>query len=152
MHKHDIKKKLTHLMEKYPDKIIDFAENLMEEYGDDIMDYIDEQIDGCHIKKEKMYDEAVELLKNPDGHYGAKWSEEDIERKSGIDFNHKKYTILDYVYTVNMMYSDYGDIIKDPDLIFKMAKNYLEDDDYMGDPSERAYHNAKKRIKYFEDK
>jgi hypothetical protein len=32
-----------------------------------------------------------------------------------------------------------------------MSKNYLEDADYMGDPSERAYKNAKKRIKYFKE-
>jgi hypothetical protein len=48
----------------------------------------------------------------------------------------------------NMHYSDYGDFLS-ADMLIKMAKRDLEDKDYPGDPTERAYKDAKKRIKYF---
>ena len=51
-----------------------------------------------------------------------------------------------------MLYSDYGLKIKDPELLLDMAVLYLEDEDYPGEASERAYKNAKKRVKYFDDK
>nr|DAQ66518.1 MAG TPA: hypothetical protein [Caudoviricetes sp.] len=58
---------------------------------------------------------------------------------------------MDYAYTLNMKYSDIGDLIS-TDMLMKIAKRYLEDKDYYGDPSERAYFDAKERIKYFEEK
>ena len=81
---------------------------------------------------------------------GAKWSVEDIKNVSGIDFNSKDYTLLDFAYTVNMIFSDNCNVdsLKTNDYI-RMAKNYLEDTDYMGNASERAYHDAIKRIRYF---
>jgi hypothetical protein len=69
--------------------------------------------------------------------------------KSGIDFNtFKAYTLWDLAYMVNMHYSDYGDFLA-TDMLFKMAKRDLEDKDYPGEASERAYKDAKKRIRYF---
>jgi len=53
---------------------------------------------------------------------------------------------------MNMLWSDYCNVFTDTGYYIKMAQNYLEDADYMGDASERAYKNAKKRIKYFTEK
>ena len=144
-----IEHKMKKLIDKHPEKICEFAKCIYNEYGEEIIDFIDEQLEGCHIRKQSLYDEAVALLINPDGSKGGKWDADDIENESGIDFTAKKYTALDYAYCVNMLYSDYGEVIKNTDTIMKMAKIYLEDPDYMGDPSERAYKNAKKRIHYF---
>ena len=72
----------------------------------------------------------------------------DISCVYGIDFNTKDYSCYDFAYVANMLYSDYCNIFTDATYYIKMAKNYLEDPDYMGDPSERAYHDAIKRIKY----
>lgn len=91
-------------------------------------------------------------VSNVDGTKGAKWTVADIVNKSGIDFEKKGYTERDYAYVVNMLYSDYGSKIKDPELLLDMAVMYLEDDDYPGYACERAYKNAKKRIHYFEEK
>ena len=51
---------------------------------------------------------------------------------------------------MNMLWSDNCNVFTDTNYYLKMTRNYLEDADYMGDASERAYHNAIKRIRYFE--
>lgn len=83
---------------------------------------------------------------------GAKWSVEDIKSVSGIDFDTKDYYEMDFAYVMNMLWSDYCNVFTETNYYIKMAQNYLEDPDYMGDASERAYKNAKKRIKYFTEK
>jgi hypothetical protein len=105
---------------------------------------------GCHLMSEDMYNKAVACFENPDGTKGAHWEVDTIKQKSGIDFDNKDYTLLDYAYSVNMSYSDRGDLLSQ-DNVFKDGKRYLEDKDYYGEPSERAYKDAKKRIKYFYD-
>lgn len=105
---------------------------------------------GCHIVDMTTYNEAVSLFDWVDEKgSGAKWSIEDVKRVSGIDFNEKEYTALDFAYTINMLYSDNCNVFTEPSYYVKMAKNYLEDADYMGNSSERAYHDAIKRINYF---
>ena len=104
---------------------------------------------GCHIFDKEMYDEAVSYFENPNGTEGAHWDVDTIRMKSGIDFNtFKAYTLWDFAYMVNEKYSDYGDFLA-TDMLFKMAKRDLEDKDYPGEASERAYKDAKKRIRYF---
>ena len=134
----------------YPRKIIEeWREDMPEEFAE----YMFRKEYGCHIVDRNMYDEAISYLKwaNEKG-TGAKWSVEDIKKVSDIDFDEKDYYLLDYAYVMNMLWSDYCNVFTDTSYYIKMAKNYLEDDDYMGDASERAYKNAKKRIKYFEEK
>lgn len=106
---------------------------------------------GCHIVDKSMYEKAVDLLEWADERgTGAKWSVSDIKSVSGIDFSTKEYTLLDFAYVMNMLWSDYCNVFTDANIYIKMTKNYLEDADYMGEASERAYHNAVKRIRYFE--
>ena len=108
---------------------------------------------GCHIVDKGLYDEAVSLLEWADDKgYGPKFEFEEVLKLANIDFNNKNYYEYDYAYVVNMLWSDYGQIVQEPSYIFKMAKAYLEDPDYMGKADERAYHNAIKRIKFFQDK
>ena len=107
---------------------------------------------GCHIFDLEMYDEAVALLEWVDHrNTGAKWTVEDIVKLANINFEEKEYTKYDYAYIMNALYSDYCSVFVEPSYYLKMAKNYLEDPDYWGDASERAYHDAKKRIKYHKD-
>lgn len=106
---------------------------------------------GCHIVDESMYEKAVDLFEWVDEKgTGAKWSVSDIKSVSGIDFSTKDYTLLDFAYVMNMLWSDNCNVFTDTSYYLKMTRNYLEDADYMGDASERAYHNAIKRIRYFE--
>ena len=125
--------------------VTEWRENMPDEFTR----FIFESEYGCHIVDDKMYEEAVGYLKWSNGKgKGAKWSVDEIKSVAGIDFDTKDYYILDYAYVLNMLWSDYCDIFTDTNYYLKMAKNYLEDKDYCGDPSERAYKNAKKRIKY----
>lgn len=110
---------------------------------------------GCHIGTEEFYEKAVDLLEwVGDKGEGAKWSVDDIIRLSGIDFDKKDYTDYDYAYVVNMLYSDYCNVFTDSSYYMKMARNYLEDLDPADkqNPSERAYRDAKERIKNYYEK
>ena len=130
-----------------------FMDRFREKMPDEFAKAVFEEEYGCHIIDRDMYDKAVSYFEwSNDKGMGAKWSVEDIEKLSGIDFDDKDYYLLDYAYVVNMLYSDYGHIFSDPSYYLKMAKAYLEDPDYCGDPDERAYKNAVKRIRYHEDK
>lgn len=107
---------------------------------------------GCHIVDLSTYNDAVALFDWVDDKgNGAKWSVEDIKSVSGIEFDKKDYTLLDFAYVMNMLYSDNCNIFTDASYYIKMSRNYLEDADYMGDASERAYHDAVKRIRYFNE-
>lgn len=134
--------KVNRVFEIFRDKMPEEFCNLMY-----IMEY------GCHIVTKKLYDHAVSLLVwAKDKGKGEKWSVEKVVELANIDFSEVKYYEYDLAYVMNMLYSDYCDIFTDSSYYLKMAKAYLEDPDYMGKADERAYHNAMKRIKYFENK
>lgn len=143
----DIYNKRARENPNYPQEVID---EWRQDMPDQFVDYIYRTEYGCHIVNEEFYEKAVNLLRWADERgSGPKWSMEDIIKLSEINFDDKDYYPLDYCYVVNMLYSDYCNIFVDPSYYLKMAKNYLEDNDYMGNASERAYKNAKKRIEYF---
>jgi hypothetical protein len=148
---HDLLHEYNEIKAKHPnidhDMIMEFAEEMPVQFEMAIMKYKH----GCHIGSKRMYDEAVSYFDNPNGTQGAYWDADTVRMKSGIDFNTMKdYTLWDFAYLANMHYSDYGDFLS-ADQIMKMAKRDLTDKDYPGDPTERAYKDAKKRIIYFED-
>lgn len=133
-----------------------FYKELVEEWREDMPENFAEYMlkleYGCHIVDVSMYDEAISLLKWVDDRgEGAKWSVEEINKVSDINFDEKDYYLHDYAYVVNMLWSDYCNVFTDSGYYLKMARNYLEDDDYPGEADERAYKNAKKRIEYFEE-
>ena len=146
----NLREKVKTILKKDAERIADFVEDMYSLYPDEVGRMVEEMYLGCHIRDEKMYEKAVSYFINPDGSKGAKWTVSDIVNKSGIDFDKKDYTKHDYAYVVNMLHSDYGSKIKDPELLLDMAVMYLEDEDYPGEASERAYKNAKKRIRYYE--
>lgn len=137
-HEH-IKKMIKH----NPHRVFEILEEMSEFFGDEVYEFFDN-----HIKTKECYDEAVACFRNFDGTSGGHWSVEAIQQRSNIDFDHKEYTIYDFAYIVNMRYSDDGDLLT-VDNVFKSAQRYLEDADFYGNPSERAYYDAKKRKEYF---
>ena len=148
---HDLLHEYNEIKAKHPnidhDMMMKFAREMPAQFEMAIMEYKH----GCHIASERMYNEAVKYFENPNGTEGAYWDVSTVRIKSGIDFNTMKdYTLWDFAYMANMHYSDYGDFLG-AEQILKMAKRDLEDKDYPGDPTERAYKDAKRRIKYFDD-
>lgn len=153
---HDLQK-ATEIYNRYLSEDSNYAKKIVEEWREDMPDefaeYMFRKEYGCHLVDKNVYNKAVSLLKWADGKgFGAKWSVEDIKRVSGIDFDDKDYYDLDFAYVMNMLWSDYCNVFTDTSYYIKMSRDYLEDVDYMGDPSERAYKNAMKRIKYHEEK
>lgn len=134
-----------------------FYKEIVEEWKEDMPENFAEYMlkleYGNHIVDPQFYDEAISYLKWVDDKgKGAKWTVDEIKKGSNIDFDDKEYYLHDYAYVCNMLWSDYCNVFTDASYYLKMARNYLEDSDYMGDPSERAYKNAKKRIKYNREK
>lgn len=150
---HTLLKKYEELKRKYPNIADDMVKMFFDKMEDVAIDALEEyeilQEYGCHIGTEELYEKAVNLLQWVDNKgVGARWSVDDITRICGIDFDTKEYYSFDFAYVVNMLYSDFCNIFTDSATYCKMAKNYLEDPDYHGNASERAYKNALERIDY----
>jgi hypothetical protein len=153
---HDLKTMYRVLKEKYPnfEKMIfeRFMEDMPAEAYVTMLFFDNDEKGDYHITNEDQYKCAVNLLEWVDEKgQGEKWGVEDIVRLANINFMDKDYTKFDYAYIMNMLYSDNNNVFIEPSYYLKMSKNMLEDPDYMGEPSERAYHNARKRIKYFKE-
>lgn len=90
-----------------------------------------EHIHGQHFNK-RMYECAVKGMKNEDGTTGPHWAFDDIiavAKSKGVTFN-KKYNEYDFAYAMNMIYSDFSEVMSGSnDNFVKMAKAFLEDRD-----------------------
>lgn len=80
-------------------------------------------------------------LENADGSHGAKFTVSQVEqvaKEHGIRFDEFSPELLTLI--TNVMFSDYGEVIKsDISTYVKMAKAFLCDDDFEGEPEEKAY-------------
>lgn len=134
--------KLAHVLKHDKDRMFEIIEELEEKFGDL------EEFFTCHIDNMETYNKFISVIKNFDGTTGGHWTVEQVKANAKIDFNHSDYTCYDYAYVVNMRYSDDGQRMNQ-EQIFASAKDYLEDVDYWGIASERAYREGKMRYKYF---
>ena len=89
-----------------------------------------------------------DTLENKTGEPTPKWEYNAIKNKVNIDFTDTDYTCYDFAYWMNMKYSDYGEITQDFSTYVKYALADLEDEDYQGDASERAFYDAMEKINY----
>ena len=137
------KEQIEHMAAHNHKRLLEVIHKIKEDFGEEIEEYF-----LCHITNNEMYNEAMSHVKNLNGTYGGHWSPEVIKIKANINFEHKDYTCLDYAYMVNKIYSHIGDLMPE-EHIHKYAVRLLEDDDYPGDPSERAYKDAMHMIEYF---
>lgn len=134
---------LSHILRNDKDRMFEIVEELYEKYGKEIEEYFT-----SHIETQDAYNKYVSVLKNFDGSKGGHWTPEQIKEVAKINFDEKPYTCYDFAYVANMRYSDDGQRMN-TDYIMASAKDYLEDVDYWGDPSTRAYCEGKKRYEYF---
>lgn len=140
-----ITEKIEYLIEKYPEKVIDFAKHMYRNNPEQVEQMLDYPNDAEHISSKRKYDELVERIRWEDGNgRGAKWSFDDIKKNSRIDFNNVDYTEYDYAYLVNMLYAKCCKYISDPSIYLKLAKCLLEDRDEETKIYRGAYYNQKR--------
>lgn len=156
-HKEKTKMLYKELKERHPDidsmMVKTFMYKMPQEAYISLLFYENEESENYHLTTKEQYNKGVKLFEwVEDKGNGAKWTCEDILKLANINFESKEYTKYDFCYVMNMLWSDYCNVFIDTNYYLKMTKNYLEDPDYCGEASERAYHNARKRIKYsFDD-
>lgn len=115
-----------------------------EDYGYEGEDYGYDGHEKIMLSKKDMQ-EWKHKLQNADGSFGEHFDMQKImmaAEKMGIDF--EEYTEKELVMTANMLYSDYCEALKSvvpkekEDVIYtKLAKAFLEDDDFDGEGSEK---------------
>ena len=88
---------------------------------------IHESIFGKHFSEE-LAEKAVSDMVNADGTVGEHWTlQQTTALASSNGANYNKY---DFYYVMNMLYSDFCEVIgNDANTYFKMAKAYLDDPD-----------------------
>lgn len=117
-----------------PDYRYDYMEDERDRQYD--YDYADGDSHKLTKKDIKKWEKDIE---NADGTMGKKYSKEQImpiAQQLGIKFN--DFTEDELVMTANMLYSDYCKVLGSDMMIYvKLAKAFLEDDDFDGKGSEK---------------
>ena len=99
-----------------------------------------------HINNAEQYRRYVNNLEwNNRRGRGEKWNMDEIIKRSDINFDEEDFTPYDYAYTVNMLYSQFGDMSDRQEYYRNMGKNYLRNDSYPERGGERAYYDAQRR-------
>lgn len=133
-------------LEKDPNYTKKLLEKIKRENPAEFERTLMEDTYGRHIGDTDAYQEAVSNLKWVNGKgSGAKWDKDDLIQRSNIDFNEEGYTPLDWAYSVNAHFADYGTISEEPRFYMDMAKNYLRNNSYNIRGNERAYYDAQMR-------
>ena len=113
-------------------------------YGIGMFDYDTEDYgygrDGAHKLSRREIKKWEKGLENADGTKGAKWQVDQIKQiaqQQGIKFD--EYSPELFAVVMNSLYSDYCKVLgADPIMYAKLTKAWLEDDDFEGEPEEKA--------------
>lgn len=151
--------KIEYLMEKQPEKIVEYFQKKYSENPEEVerlIEYVKSNYGG-YIPSKKKYEELVNRLKWRNGSgRGAKWSFEDIKKNARINFENADFTEFDYAYLVNMLYAKCCTEYSDPALYLKLAKCLLEDQDeetklYKGAYADKQKHSRHGEQAYYND-
>lgn len=143
-----IQENLKYLVENHPDKFLKLHEYAKVSDVMSLEDFICTLRHGFHIRDAETYNKMISVLENRTGEPVPKWEYQGIKNKVNIDFSDTAYTCYDFAYWMNMKYSDYGETTQDFSTYVKYTIADLEDDDYQGDASERAYVDGMEKINY----
>lgn len=106
-----------------------------------------------HIRDERMYRDAVRNLRWNNGKgNGERWKMDDLMNSSDIDFNQERFTPYDYAYMVNAEYADHGKLSEKQDYYKQMAKDDLHNDSFPERGEERAYYDAMRRSRRYNNR
>lgn len=119
-------------IEEMADKISAVIHGIDEEEQRSLVEDLDFIIYGPHFTKEKaMY--AVSQMVNEDGTTGQHWTCEEtrsVAESKGVIFANERFNEYDWYYVLNMLYSDYYNILgNNTDNYAKMALAWLRDKD-----------------------
>lgn len=110
----DLKRFIKDMMEK--------LENRMPDVYKDVLYDLHDNIYGCHFSK-PLLDEATKDIKH--------WTLEQttsVAKSNGIDF--KTFNEYDFNYVMNMLYSDYNDVVpNDTSMYVRLTNAFLLDAD-----------------------
>lgn len=147
--KKTLKEKLTYIKE-YPEKMKIALDEIGEDYPKEVEKYINIAILGKHLTKE-MLEDAIEGMEFAGDL--SPWTitqTNDIAKQINVDFN--KFNQYDFNFMMNWFLSDMSEIWGTDAVKYgKYAKFMLEKDPDNAHPEERAYHEAKKFIKRYEN-
>lgn len=143
-----LEENLKYLVKNEPEKFLKLEKYKRMENSVSFEDFICTLRFGCHIRDLEFYNKAINTLENKTGEPVPKWDYQSIKNKVNIDFEDSKYTCFDFAYWMNMKYSDYGETTQDFSTYVKYTMADLDDEDYQGDSSERAYIDALEKINY----
>ena len=111
-------------------------------YGVGMFDYNtqDYGYDGAHKLSRREIKKWEKGLENADGTKGAKWQVDQIKQiaqQQGIKFD--EYSPELFAVVMNALYADYCKVLgADAMMYVKLTKAWLEDDDFEGEPEEKA--------------
>lgn len=114
-------------------------------YGVGMFDYDTEDYamrgrDGHYRLSKKDIKKWEKGLESADGTRGKKWEVDQVRQiaqQQGIRFEEYSPELLTAI--ANMLYSDYCKVLgADPNIYVKLSKAWLEDDDFDGEPDEKA--------------
>lgn len=108
-------------------------------YGMPEEDYAMER-DGAYKLSTKEIKKWEKELENADGSKGKKWETDQIRQVAQqLNIHFDEYRPETLTAVANMLYSDFCKVLgADMMMYVKMARAWLEDDDYEGDPEEKA--------------
>lgn len=109
---------MTHMKEVYPDKYKEIKSHLYVAFN------------GWHFNEDMLKD-TYENMVSDDGSPVPKWTVQEtsnVGRSSGVSF--KDFNEYDWNYVMNMIYSDYCEVLGDNVMSYvKMANKFLNDKD-----------------------
>lgn len=113
-------------------------------YGVGMFDYDTEDYgygrDGAHKLSRREIKKWEKELEGADGTKGPKWQVDQVKQvaqQHGIKFD--EYSPELFAVIMNALYADYCKVLgADPGMYAKLAKAWLEDDDFEGEPEEKA--------------
>ena len=137
MHRELIEKASDNQLKTFLIDEFDELKRSMPELYREMEDKLYEHVNGPHFT-ERKYNCAVSKMVNEDGTTGPHWKIEDISavaKQKDVSFN-GDFNLYDFAYVMNMMYSDYSNVVSGHDMFVKMSLAFLNDKDA---PKGKAY-------------
>ena len=131
-------------LHRFIERMFDELKESNHEMYKELEEELYEDIYGCHFT-EWLLEKALHKMHNEDGTMGGHWTIEqttDVAKQHGIEFD--TFNKYDFCYVMNMMYSDYYNVIpNDTSYYVKLTMRFINDKDGRRG---KAYHYYRKIV------